>query len=136
MSLKIQRHSLNILSGILKATAAKKDDSEEDTDADLEEEKDIRKYRSYFHGENFFLIISMVERKHEHLLNIFFLLFIFVVIYCFFTQNSELCRDLSLRNMEWNKKKRNVKVYVQSKAYYINRPCQRTAGKKPNINSI
>ena len=35
----------------------------------------------------------------------FSLLFIFVVIYCFFTQNSELCRDLSLKNMEWNQEK-------------------------------
>ena len=87
--MKIQRHSINILRGILNAAAAKKDDSEEDTDADLEDEQDIRKYKSYFH---FFLMMSMIERKHDHMLNIFFL-----VIY--------FCRDLLLRNMEWNKEK-------------------------------
>ena len=43
--------------------AAKMNYSDEDADAELKEEQDIRKCKSYFNCENFFHI-SMFERKH------------------------------------------------------------------------
>ena len=39
------------------------DDPEEDADSELEEEQDIRKYKSYFNFENVFLVISMIQAK-------------------------------------------------------------------------
>ena len=68
--------------------AAKMNDSEEDTDSELEEEQDIRKYKSYFNCGNFSLI-SITEGKHGHLLNIFVR-----VLFCHFTVNNEFCGDL------------------------------------------
>ena len=90
--------------------AAKMDDPEEDADSELEEEQDIRKYKSYFNCENVFLVISMIQAKTWT----FAQYFCFDVIYRYFTQDKEFCGNLS---------KEYVIVHVQNKAYYTKRPC-------------
>ena len=65
--------------------AAKMDDPEEDADSELEEEQDIRKYKSYFNCENVFLVISMIQAKTWTFAQYFY----FHVVYWYFTQYDE-----------------------------------------------